>query len=138
MKRFIVPVLVIVALAALALWGAWPKNSPRQAQAINCTEPTAGCTFMHDGLTATLRFSARPEALKPFVLSISARRLRRASVSFQMADMDMGFNRYELLQDAEGNWTAQVTLPVCTVSRGGWVAELTLDGRPYTLAFNMH
>ncbi|MEW6132717.1 MAG: hypothetical protein AB1591_06050 [Pseudomonadota bacterium] len=136
MKRLAVPILIIVALAGLALWGAWQKQPSQQAQAISCPDPTAGCVFMFEGLPATLRFSAPPEALKPFTLSIASPRLSKASVSFQMVGMDMGFNRYDLRQDAEGNWSARVTLPVCTVSRVDWVAELTLDGQPYTLAFN--
>jgi hypothetical protein len=136
MKRLIVPILIIVALAMLALWGAWQKAPKLEAQAIACADPVAGCAFMHDGMPATLRFSAQPEALKSFVLSIAGPNLRKASASFQMVGMDMGFNRYDLRRDAEGNWTAQVTLPVCTVSRVDWVAELTLDGRLYTLPFN--
>jgi hypothetical protein len=136
LKRFIVPILIIVALAALALWGGWQKAPRQEAQAIACADPVAGCPFMHDGLPATLRFSAQPEALKAFELSIAGTNLRKASVSFQMVGMDMGFNRYDLRRDAAGNWVARVTLPVCTVSRVDWIAELTLDGRLYTLAFN--
>lgn len=136
MKRLAVPTLIIAALAMLALWGAWQKAPKQAAQAIACEDPLAGCAFMHDGLPATLRFSAQPETLKPFELTIASPRLRKASVSFRMAGMDMGFNRYDLRQDNAGNWTARVTLPVCTVSRVDWIAELSLDGRLYTLAFN--
>lgn len=136
MKRLIAPTLVIVALASLALWGAWQKASRQEAQIIACADPVSGCSFMHDGLPATLRFSVQPEALKPFELSIAGTSLRKAAVSFQMVGMDMGFNRYDLRRDAAGNWIAQVTLPVCTVSRVDWIAELTLDDRLYTLAFN--
>ncbi|KAB2311044.1 hypothetical protein F8A87_07865 [Betaproteobacteria bacterium SCN2] len=136
MKRLFAPLLVIVALIGLALWGAWQKTPRGEVQAIPCENPMAGCAFLHEGLPATLRFSVQPEALKPFVLSIASPRLREASVSFQMVGMDMGFNRYDLRQDAEGNWSARVTLPVCTVSRVDWTAEITLDGRHYALAFD--
>ncbi len=136
MKRFIAPILAIVALAALALWGAWQKAPRQEAQAIACADPVAGCSFMHDGMPITLRFSAQPEAIKAFELSIAGTNLRKASVSFRMVGMDMGFNRYDLMQGATGNWSARVTLPVCTVSRVDWVAELDLDGRLYMLAFN--
>jgi hypothetical protein len=136
MKRLLVPVLIILALAMLALWGAWQKAPKAPAQTIVCVNPLAGCTFMHGGAPATLRFSTQPEALRPFALSISAPSLRKVSASFQMVGMDMGFNRYDLRQDAAGNWTASVTLPVCTVSRVDWIAELDLDGRLYILKFN--
>lgn len=136
MKRLAMPALIIVALAMLALWGTWQKAPKQDAQAVACENPLAGCAFMHDGRPANLRFSAQPEALKPFVISIASPKLRKASVSFRMVGMDMGFNRYDLRLGADGNWTAQVTLPVCTVSRVDWVAELSLDGRLYTVAFN--
>lgn len=136
MKRLAAPLLVIAALVALAWWGASQKAPLQQAQAIVCADPTAGCAFEHEGRPATLRFSQQPEALKPFVLSVFAPGLRQASVSFQMAGMDMGFNRYDLRQNADGSWSARITLPVCTVSRVDWIAELTLDGRLYTLAFD--
>jgi hypothetical protein len=136
MKRLLVPVLIILALSMLALWGVWQKAPKAPAQTIACESPPAGCSFMHEGMPATLRFSTPPEALKPFVLSISVPGLRKASASFQMVGMDMGFNRYDLRQDAAGNWTASVTLPVCTVNRADWVAELNLDGRLYVLSFN--
>lgn len=136
MKRLIVPVLIIAALAGLAIWGAWQKTPSHAAQVITCENPLAGCTFLHEGLPASIRFSTQPEALKPFLLSVSSPGLHKASVSFQMAGMDMGFNRYDLRHGADGSWTARVTLPVCTVSRVDWIAELTLDGKLYTLAFN--
>lgn len=136
MKRLLAPLFVIVALAALALWGAWQKTPKQAAQPIACADPVAGCAFMHKGLPANLRFSALPEALKPFELSIAGARLSKASASFQMAGMDMGFNRYDLKPGIDGQWTARVTLPVCTVSRVDWIAELDLDGQLYIVSFN--
>jgi hypothetical protein len=135
MKRFVVPLLIIVALAALALWGAWQKAPKQVAQTIVCADPVAGCDFVHEGMPANLRFSTQPEALKPFVLSLASPNLRKASVSFQMSGMDMGFNLYALRRDQDGRWSASITLPVCTVSRVDWIAELDLDGRFYVLTF---
>lgn len=136
MKRLAVPLLIIAALAGLAIWGALRQSGPQPAQPIVCSDPVAGCTFMHRGAPVSLRFSVPPEALKPFVLSLSGPRLARASVSFQMVGMDMGFNRYDFKPGADGNWAARVTLPVCTVSRVDWIAELDLDGQLYSLTFS--
>ncbi len=135
MKKLAVPLLIILALAALALWGAWQKAPKQAAQTIVCADPVAGCVFTHNGSPVSLGFSAQPQALKPFVLSIAAPELHEAAVSFRMAGMDMGFNRYELKPEAEGRWAAAVTLPVCTASRVDWIAELELDGRLYIFAF---
>lgn len=119
----------------LALWGALQKTPDQSAQAIICPDPVAGCSFMHEGRPARLQFSARPEALKPFVLSLTSPGLRKAVVAFRMAGMDMGFNRYHLLPEDGGRQSANVTLPVCTASRADWIAELDLDGRLYRLSF---
>lgn len=137
-KRLAAPILVILALAALALWGVW-QRAPREAvQTIACADPVAGCAFVHNGGPAILRFSVQPRALEPFVLTLAAPNLRAAAVSFGMAGMDMGFNRYELRQGETGRWAASVTLPVCTASRVDWIAELDLDGRLYNLVFTTH
>lgn len=136
MKRLVVPFLIILGLIGLALWGAWRKPPQQAALSIACADPVKGCSFIHDGAPATLSFSAQPEALKPFVLSITAPKLRKASVSFQMVGMDMGYNRYDLRQGVSGNWSAHVTLPICTVSRVDWTAELDMDGQLYTFSFN--
>lgn len=135
MKQLAVPVLIIAALAALAIWGALQKTPPQAAQPIVCIDPVAGCTFVHKGAPAQLRFSNQPEALRPFMLSLALPDLKKATVSFQMTGMNMGFNLYELRPAPDGSWTTSVTLPVCTVSRVDWIAELNLDGQLYSLTF---
>lgn len=134
-KKLAIAILALVALAALAVLGARQKTSTQTAQIIICPDPLAGCTFLHKNLPAHLQFSAQPEALKPFALSLTSPGLRKASVSFQMSGMDMGFNRYNLLPETGGLWTANIRLPVCTASRADWIAELDLDGRLYRLSF---
>ena len=52
-----------------------------------------------------------------------------------MIGMDMGFNRYDLKRGPNDDWTARVTLPVCTASRADWIMELNLDGQFYSLPF---
>lgn len=135
MKRLAMPVLVMAVLIALAIWGALQQSRPQPAQTIICPDPVAGCTFMHKGVLANLHFSSQPESLRPFVITLASLNLRKASVSFQMTGMNMGFNRYDLKPDSSGRWTASITLPVCTVSRVDWIAELDLDGQLYSLTF---
>lgn len=134
-KRLLIPALVILALIALAIWGAFQQSPSQAAKPIACADPVVGCTFVHHGAPAILRFSSGPEVLRPFVLTLTSPGLQQASVSFQMSGMNMGFNRYDLKPDANGTWTARITLPVCTVSRVDWIAELNLDGELYSLTF---
>lgn len=134
-KRLAVPLLILLALAALAVWGVLQKSQPESVQPISCVNPVAGCTFVHDGVPTQISFSVTPETMKPFVITLSHPALRKVSASFQMIGMDMGFNRYDLKRGPDGNWTARVTLPVCTASRADWIMELNLDGQFYSLPF---
>lgn len=139
MKPLAAPILILAALAAIAIWGARQQAQPEHAAEtlteIHCANSVAGCTFMHHGTPAQLRFSAQPETLKPFSIYLAHPLVKKASASFQMADMNMGFNRYDFKPQAKGEWAANVTLPVCTASRVDWIAELALDGAFYRLTF---
>ena len=135
MKQLTAPILVLIALAALAIWGARQQAQPGQVTEIRCADPVAGCAFLHHGTPAQLRFSAQPETLKPFSIHLAHPLVKRASASIQMADMNMGFNRYDFKPQGKGEWMANVTLPVCTASRVDWIAELALDGAFYRLTF---
>lgn len=135
MKQLAVPILVLIALAALAIWGARQQTQPGQVAEIRCANPVAGCAFMHNGARAQLHFSIQPETLKPFSIRLAHPFVEKASASFQMADMNMGFNRYDFKPQGKGEWIATVTLPVCTASRVDWIAELELDGRFYRMTF---
>lgn len=134
-KRLAVPVLVLAALAVLAIWGALQKTRPERVRPILCANPVAGCTFVHNGAPVQIRFSTPPETMKPFFITLSHPTLRQAAASFQMAGMNMGFNRYDLKRGPDGNWSARIILPVCTASRADWVAELKLDEQFYSLSF---
>lgn len=135
MKQLTAPILVLIALAALAIWGARQQTQPAQVVEIHCANPLAGCTFMHNGALAQLRFSTQPETLKPFSISLAHPGLEKVSASFQMADMNMGFNRYDFRQQNKNVWIASITLPICTASRVDWITELALDDAFYRMTF---
>jgi hypothetical protein len=135
MKQLAAPMLVLLALTALAIWGARQQTPPEQVTEIRCADPVAGCAFMHNGTPAQLHFSAQPEVLRPFSITLVHPSVQKASASFQMASMNMGFNRYDFRAQGKGEWIANVTLPVCTAGRVDWIAELVLDGRFYRMTF---
>ncbi|KVW95526.1 hypothetical protein [Thiobacillus denitrificans] len=135
MRRILVPLLLAVALVAIAVAGYWLKR-PADAMAVNCADPLAGCTFSHRGAAASVRFSVRPTALEAFELNVLAAGANRISAKFQMVGMDMGFNRYDLRPTADGAWAAKVTLPVCVSGRRDWILYLELDGSRYAIPFS--
>jgi hypothetical protein len=135
MKRVWAPLLLVVALVAIAVAGWWLKR-PAEAVAVACTDPLAGCIFSHRGAPARVRFSMQPVPLQAFELTVAAPNVTRISAEFQMVGMDMGFNRYDLRPTHDGAFASKVTLPVCVSGRRDWVLTLDLDGARYALPFS--
>ena len=135
MKRVWAPLLLVVALVAIAVAGWWLKR-PAEAVAVHCADPLAGCAFSHRGATVNVRFSQQPAPLEAFELSVSAPGVTRISAEFQMVGMDMGFNRYDLRPAGRGAFASNVTLPVCVSGRRDWVLTLDVDGSRYALPFS--
>jgi len=133
--RVLAPLLLVVALGAIAVAGYWLKR-PAEAVAVSCADPLAGCAFSHRGATASVRFSVRPAPLEAFELSVRAAGASRISAEFQMVAMDMGFNRYDLRPTPDGAFASKVTLPVCVSGRRDWVLYLDIDGSRYALPFS--
>lgn len=138
MKRVVAPLLLVVALVAVAVAGYWLKR-PAEAIAVSCPDPLAGCTFIHRGAPVSVRFLSRPVALEAFGLSVTAANVRKISAEFQMLRMDMGFNRYDLHPAKPGEsgvFTARITLPVCVSGQRDWMLYLEIDGIRYALPFS--
>ena len=135
MKRIWAPLLLVVALVAIAVAGWWLKR-PAEAVAVPCADPLAGCAFSHRGAPVNVRFSTQPAPLEAFELSVTAPVATRISAEFQMVGMDMGFNRYDLHPAPDGTFASKVTLPVCVSGRRDWTLFLDIDGAHYALPFS--
>jgi hypothetical protein len=133
--RVLAPLLLLVALVAIAAAGYWLKRPP-EAVAVPCVDLLAGCAFNHHGAPASVHFSVRPAPLEAFELNVRAVNAARISAEFQMVGMNMGFNRYDLRPAANGVWTSTVTLPACVSGQGRWMLYLDLDGSRYVLPFS--
>jgi len=132
--RVLAPLLLVVALVAIAVAGYWLKRQP-EALAVSCADPLAGCAFSHRGATARAQFSVQPVPMEAFELRVTAPGASRVSAEFQMVGMDMGFNRYDLHPAANAAFAGKVTLPVCVSGRRDWVLYLDVDGSRYALPF---
>ena len=135
MKRVLGPLLLVVALVAIAVAGYW-LNRPPEAQAVACADPLAGCSFSDHGAKVTVQFSVRPTPLKAFELKVDAPKATRVSAEFQMNGMEMGFNRYDLRPAGNGAFASNVTLPTCVSGRRDWTLYLEVDGTRYALPFS--
>ena len=133
--RVLAPLLIAVALAAIAVAGYWLRRPPA-AVAVACADPLAGCRFSHRNTPVTVHFSARPSPLKAFEISVRAPGATHLSAEFQMVGMEMGFNRYDLRQAGNAVFVSKVTLPVCVSGRRDWIMTLDIDGAHYALPFS--
>lgn len=122
-----------VKVAAL-LW--WQSKQP-DVTAI----PQAACN-VHTGCTlpngAVVKFSDRVHAKQPFDIRVNnvPPQVQEVFVSFSMSGMDMGFNRYKLVRQADGTWAAdQIRLPVCVQNRHDYLADIHINGDVFQTAF---
>jgi len=135
MKRVLAPLLVVIALVAIAVAGYWLKR-PAEATAVPCPDPLMGCAFSHHGAPASVRFSNPPMTMEAFGLHVTAPGARTISAEFHMVGMDMGFNRYDLRPASEVEFAARITLPVCVTGRHDWMLYLEVDGQRYAIPFS--
>lgn len=108
-----------------------------------CDAALTTCVVNDGQLTVSLRMGPGVKPLQPFplTLDISGGELEVQSVvvDFQMQGMDMGGNRYRFQPQLE-SWQGTVTLPVCSISRMDWLAnvEFTLGAETLQAVFPFH
>ena len=98
----------------------------------------AGCVAVADDVSLHLSIGPDMRALVPFPVTVVVQGEQRAdsvTASFAMRDMDMGLNRYQLINDGAQRWFANVTLPVCSSGRSDWIAvvEVLSKGRRFAV-----
>lgn len=127
--------LLIGGLAVqLPRWLDGQADSPRETfpldlSDVNCDPVRGPCTALSGEVRLALHLQGPVIGLRPFRVQLVAAgaRFEEAQLEFDMAGMDMGRNRYRLLQ--EGNaWVGVVTLPVCTTGRSDWRATVRVGG----------
>lgn len=120
---------------AMLLWWQQDQHS-EQTQVLDCNV-RSGCVLPEGGV---FQMSAPISAQTPFTMTLSGVDAEQeVTVSFEMADMDMGFNRYRLLV-AEGKpetrQAQNVRLPVCATQRLDYIAVVTTVQGQYKIHFN--
>jgi len=90
-----------------------------------CHDITQGCGNDH----FIVRFDRIPHVMHPFGVTVEVGDAVKnpttgMHVSFAMAGMEMGLNRYRMLQQQDKAWHAEVTLPVCVQGKSLWNMQL--------------
>lgn len=120
--------LPLIALLVVVACAKSPDPSP---QVVTCLDPLAGCR-LDAGIE--IRFSQTPTVMQTFDLEVVAPQGADLHASFQMRGMEMGMNRYRLLQK-NGEWRAKVMLPACVQGRRDWILRLEVSGKTYEMPF---
>jgi len=115
------PAFGMLGLVAITIYFAQPqyfRRSFQQAQLerVTCVDLVRGCEI--DGVT--IKFNHQPQVMQPFQLKLQTAGAKNIYATFTMVGMQMGINRYRLLQQAPGSWAADIILPICAQTRSDW------------------
>jgi hypothetical protein len=119
MKKFFLLLTLLIALGfASTLYLAKPNLA--SISFLPCADITQSC----GNEMFKVQFAEVPQVMKPLHLNLHVNRadaVKSIRVDFAMQSMEMGFNRYRLVQvNQSGDWLAEVTLPICAQGRGDW------------------
>lgn len=125
----------------------WLQRTPDQAIVLSadraCNPVGKLCAASDAALTVTLRLGDSVQPLTAFPVRVDlvgdrAAKIKKVTVSFAMSDMNMGFNRFDLSQQADKTWRGQALLPVCSMGRRDWRVTVEIVGdTPYLAEFTL-
>ncbi len=103
-----------------------------------CHDITQGC----GNEQFVVRFDRMPHVMHPFGVIVKVGDNGKnlpigMHASFAMAGMEMGLNRYRMLQQQDKTWHAEVTLPVCVQGKSLWNMQLELKSAAGTERYRL-
>ncbi|MCL7750905.1 hypothetical protein LV475_04770 [Guyparkeria hydrothermalis] len=139
--KWLVATLLVLGVLTY-LWGRAPgkltTDTPVSGSLTEVAVPTdcelkgEGCEVAIEGLGSFL--VSLPETVVPLEKAVfrvvpqgeTGKAVGEIRVDFKMVGMDMGINAYRLDRLADGQYRAEVILPVCTTDRSDWLANLSI------------
>jgi Cu(I)/Ag(I) efflux system membrane protein CusA/SilA len=113
----------------------WLSRNSAQAIVLHadraCHPVGKACTVSDATLTITLRLGDSLQPLKAFPVLVGLAgetKVSKVAVYFTMVNMEMGVNRFDLRQRADGMWQGQALLPVCSNGRQDWRVAVAVAG----------
>ncbi|MCW8855073.1 MAG: hypothetical protein OQK76_10080 [Gammaproteobacteria bacterium] len=127
-------VLIVVIFVAIYFFGQFLHQSENLTEqvvyidSLACSPAMSSCVTEFDEGDIVVRFLQQPSALKPFDVEVLTRGFdaNKISVTFVMNNMDMGFNFFNLEQQKNKIWRVKAILPVCSLARNDWIAEVSI------------
>ena len=126
MNRFFLPLVLLIALVfGVKFYFAKLELAP--ISVLSCAHITKSC----GNEMFTVQFDEAPQVMKPLHLHLHINRaeaVKSIHVDFAMQNMEMGLNRYRLIQASQSDaWQAEVTLPICVQGRSDWNMLLEIE-----------
>lgn len=125
--------LAVIVLVFVSSWYAGSRLQQRDETSfqlmdvVPCQPLGAGCEAVFSGSVLQFRISSPVVAMRPFVTSVATQAdIREMYIQFRMRDMDMGIQRYKLVNNGNGLWQSEAVLPVCGTGRSDWVVTLAV------------
>jgi len=126
MKKLLLTFILMIVLGIVAkFYFAKPELAP--IKVLSCADITQSC----GNELFTVKFAEAPQVMKPLHLNLHINRaetIKNMHIDFSMQNMEMGLNRYRLIQaNQSGDWRAEVTLPICVQGRSDWNMLLEIE-----------
>ena len=136
MKRSYLPLVLLIVLGCVVKF-YWAKHDLSALSVTPCDDVSQSC----GNEMFKVQFVEEPEVMKPLHLKLhmlSAEAIKNIHVDFAMQDMQMGLNRYRLIQvNQSADWQAEVILPICVQGRSDWKMLIEIDSGKETKRFNL-
>lgn len=129
--------LILFALVKIGLLFVWQqqKSTIPATQLSTCEVTKSGCEFQ---VGQRLQLIGVGSNKTPFTAKVTGlpENIKSVNLSFEMRDMAMGFNRFELKKQADNSWQVdKIYLPLCSSNRHDWQVKWRIDGQEYQAEF---
>ena len=136
MKKFFLPLILLIALGIAAKF-YWAKPDLAVINVLPCADINQSC----GNEIFTVQLAEAPQVMKPLHLNLHMNRaedIKSVHVDFAMQRMEMGLNRYRLIQSNQtSDWRAEVTLPICVQGRSDWNLLVEIEARGKVQRFQL-
>lgn len=128
MRSLLVIVLVFVLAYSLGYWLKQPETDNGRAYKSDCDPSQHVCMVKDGNVNYSIQFKGVPSPLTPFdvILKAEGKAPSTVSVSFEMEDMDMGYNTHQLKAN-NNHWQSRIILPVCSLARNDWILRVKME-----------
>lgn len=124
----LVSVFCLVAALQACSDDTGPPLAVQQVKVESGCDPRASCIASAPGFSARVSMGPDMHVLKAFPVVVqieSDTQVKDITFAASMQGMDMGLNRYRLQETgADGQWRADVILPICVSGRTDWIGLL--------------